>query len=287
MASSSKMPPSTPPPRTSSLHFSAAIDLFTPDRKEELNRLKRRASQLSESAPKTPDLYLVWKKKSLESEIAVQRHIQESARESFRSKGGMDRASYESLRSSASDEQYKLEEELKQIVSQLPFLEQDMNDSFDAEGALIQVLYRECRFASGEGQKDPDLKRPKMSTRNKFKSEVEAFLEGTKGSGDAKLRFCAVTGDWHEADRVTCAHIVPHSLDSNHLAHLFGAGDAALLNKRNGLLLYSAIEKAYDNFSLTIVPYEPFVFGKPTEWKVVILDPKIINNVYFRGKDLG
>ena len=76
-------------------------------------------------------------------------------------------------------------------------------------------------------QKDTKLKRPKISARKQFKSEVEEFLEGRRASGDKKLRFCAVTGDWHDADGVTCTHIVPHSLGFNHLAHLFGASDAA------------------------------------------------------------
>ena len=282
MASSSRTPSSTPPPRTSSLQFSAAIDLFTPERKEKLNKLKRKASQLSRQAvPNMPKLYLAWKKRALESEIAVRKHLRESARESFKTKGGMDRQSYESLRSLASQEQYELEEELEELLSQNAFLEQGMQDMFNAEDSLIDMVYRDCRLASEAGSKDPDLKRPKTASRNKFKSDVEEFLGATQGSGQDKERFCSVISSWFEAESVKCAHIVPHSLDSYHLAHLFGAGDAALSTKRNGLLLYRSIEKAFDSFSMTIVPHAPFILGKPPEWKVVILNPAILDATYY------
>ena len=66
---------------------------------------------------------------------------------------------------------------------------QDMDNSFDPESALIDMVYENGRLASESGQKDPAPKRKKRISRGEFRDEVAKFLGGTRGKEADKERY--------------------------------------------------------------------------------------------------
>ena len=81
---------------------------------------------------------------------------------------------------------------------------------------------------------------------------------------------------------VKCAHIVPFCFDSKELSYLFGTDDAALGSSRNGLFLNKIIKAGWDNGWIAIVP-DGSVEATPTEWKLVLLNESIRNNMVYRS----
>jgi hypothetical protein len=65
-----------------------------------------------------------------------------------------------------------------------------------------------------------------------------------------------ILGDWVVASRVTAAHIVARSERDIYIRFLFGVEDYAsfLMDARNGLLMLSALEAAFDRGEFIIVP---------------------------------
>ena len=60
---------------------------------------------------------------------------------------------------------------------------------------------------------------------------------------------------------------------------MFGSDEPPLTSRRNGLSLHDKIEEAFDNCEVTIVPFDT-VASTPTEWKLIVLNPAILENVF-------
>ena len=119
--------------------------------------------------------------------------------------------------------------------------------------------------------------------RRRFAKTVDNYLGTMKVStytNEVLAKWCHVLGYWLSPCSITCAHIVPFSFDTKDTAHMFGSDEPPLTSRRNGLNLQKAIEKAFDNCWITIVPLDS-VKSSPTEWKVVLLKTGIGDNVFF------
>jgi hypothetical protein len=180
---------------------------------------------------------------------------------------------YDRHRALTFDEQDELEDEEKELLGQGKFIEEDLNDSvMDAEGAYIHELYMTWRRVSSEGQKDP--KKEKRLAQNKFNNGVAQYLGAEQVLGMDTQRFCSVLGIWISKVYTKCAHIVPKSFETKNLAYIFGANDAALTSVRNGIIMNSKFEEAFDNGWVTIIP-DGSVEVTPTQWKVVLLNDTV------------
>lgn len=278
--SSTSAPPEMPetPPRQK---LQSMEEYFTPEANLKLNTLIRKTSEMSlGETPKAPGPFMRWRIACIRSQVDVLRCARESLKEAFQN-GRLSKAAYISYRSDNFDEQDKLEEEERELLSQGRFMEQDLADSVkDAETAYVNDIYYAFRIASSEGQK----KRHKILSQNKFSNQVIEYFGAETGVNDAVERWCSVLGLWIVKEKTRCAHIVPKSFDSRELGYLFGAGDAALESVRNGIVMYQTIEGAFDNGWVTIVP-DGSVERTPTQWKMVLLNQAVKNDTVYTEKD--
>ncbi|KAI9701071.1 MAG: hypothetical protein M1836_001740 [Candelina mexicana] len=263
------IPPATPPPRPASItNEDSVIRHLTPENQAVLKTLKRKASELADQpSPREPNLFLLYQLKSIRNEIAIRQHTRTTL-------PATEVAAREQIRV----EQDALLEEESRLLKQGKFFAEDMQDSLKtAEQAYIDDLYRGAGGARKSGQKEPKLPTPLDHQNRFFAAEVEKRLDAVKYEGSTKLRHCVVLDKWILAPMTKVAHIVPKSLLTKELDYLFGVGDAALSDARNGLILNRTIEQAYDDGWLTIVPLSD-VSTTPTEWKVLILKRDNLND---------
>lgn len=252
---------------------------FTPDAHYRLSTLKRKASEASLSAPpRAGGGYVKWRLLVVRAQLDVVKCTRESLREAFRG-GKLSQEEFERYRAETFDEQDELEDEEKQLLEQGKFIEEDLNDSIaEAEGAYIHELYMTWRRASSEGQKDP--KKERRLAPNKFNNAVAQYLGAEEVTGTDTKRFCSILGIWITKAYTKCAHIVPKSFETKNLAYIFGANDAALASVRNGIIMNSKFEEAFDNGWVTIVP-DGSVEATPTQWKVVLLNDRVKRDTVF------
>ena len=67
---------------------------------------------------------------------------------------------------------------------------------------------------------------------------------------------------------------------------MFGAGDAALMSVRNGLIMNHVIEGAFDSSWVTIVP-DGSPEESPTEWRMILLSEAQQNQTIYTEPETG
>lgn len=71
---------------------------------------------------------------------------------------------------------------------------------------------------------------------------VEAYYDEVKETQEVtqvkKEVHCAVTKNWYDSKATKAAHLVPKSLQSAELSHLFGVGEIELNDPRNDTLVF-------------------------------------------------
>ena len=100
--------------------------------------------------------------------------------------------------------------------------------------------------------------------------------------------WCPVTKTVHLEELITAAHIVPYSIGEVNVAYLFGLdperGYEAIWSIKNGLPLYSKVQKALDAARIVIVQDET----DTDELKLIVLDDTLLNTkVTFNGPTFG
>ena len=267
----------TPPPRSSSLNFER--HLYTPETADQIHELKRKASELTDQeSPRRPSRFVEWRVLCLKSEIDLVEKLKEAASESYDKGLIKDEKLFKKLKGEAEETQEKLESEYTRLLGEKKFIQEDLEDNLlVAEEGYIHELYQSLQNASRGGQKS--IKRKKAMKQVDFGKLVGKYLdsETIDPQTNTKMRWCCVLGKWELANDIKCAHIIPKSFAVKELDYMFGTNDAALESQRNGLMMRSTIEEAFDDGYIAIVP-DGSVSATPTEWKVVILDESKFKN---------
>ena len=261
----------------------------TPNTKKEMMSRKRKASQLIEKgSPTVTSAFLKWRLSVVERTLDV-RVMQEQAlseANSFFQESGRPKPE---LVARLKQEEKALMTEKAYLLSQRKCLEGDLNDIDTSKTGLADAYINELRMsleeASSSKEKVRALKAPRLD-RRRFAKTVDDYLGTIQVStytNEVLAKWCHVLGYWLSPSSITCAHIVPFSFDTKDMAHMFGSDEPPLTSRRNGLNLQKAIEKAFDNCWITIVPLDS-VESSPTEWKVVLLKTGIGDNVFFEDK---
>jgi len=87
--------------------------------------------------------------------------------------------------------------------------------------------------------------------------------------------YCHLLGKWFDDDHVKATHIVPSRFKGSSLDYIFGHPEENLEVGRNALSLHSDVKTAFDKKQITFVPVSG---SAPSEWKMVILNPILLNH---------
>ncbi|KAJ5980278.1 hypothetical protein N7481_007576 [Penicillium waksmanii] len=105
----------------------------------------------------------------------------------------------------------------------------------------------------------------------KFKRRVNRYYGFKQPAFPKSFSWCHVLGFPTPASIAKVAHIVPKSLSSEEIAHIFGQEDDVITDARGALLLYAPIELLLDTGAIAIVPV-PQGTSPIAQWKCVVLD---------------
>lgn len=263
----------------------STTSMFTPEAEMTLLMLRRSFSELSnQESPPNVGLFLAWCEKLLERKIALLSFQRLQYKDCFKRGLLKSRHICMSLEGADYHQIKRAEDELKVILKQRQFLQEDIQDKSTngAGNTYMAELYHSFRLSRGEQRKTALKTSKEAPPRKKFRELVGghlgSFRPATPETGaDA---WCLALGQWLRGDIVECAPIVPFSFDTKELSYMFGVEDAALRSPGNGLFLNKVVEKAFDNGWIVIVP-DGSVEATPTEWKIVLLKEDIrANTVY-------
>ena len=237
---------------------------------------------LEKGSPSTTILFLKWRLAVVEDTLevkALESKALDEANDFFEKTG----RSKTELMAAVMEEEKALKSEKAILLSQRKSFEGDLHDVDTSKTELTAAYIKELRIslelASSTKQRVPGLKAPRLE-RKQFAEIVHEYL-GTERRSPARQTksFCNVLGIWNPG-MIKCAHIIPFSFYTKGMGHMFGSDEVPLTSRRNGLSLHNKIEEAFDNCWITIVPLDS-VASTPTEWKVVILNPAIKDNVFW------
>lgn len=165
---------------------------------------------------------------------------------------------------------------------------QNLDEQVTREGGLEQAYFEELQMAfyNASGLKDQQpVQMNRRMNRINFKQAVHSCL----GTRSTNLRssnlWCNIMGFWLPPGYVKCAHIVPFSWNIRDMAHMFGSDEPPLTSPRNGLSLQTDLEMAFDRCDIAVVP-DGSEKSTPTKWKVVVLNPAVMEDVFFNDEFL-
>ena len=260
----------------------------TPNTKKEMMSRKRKVNQvLEEGSPSLTIPFLKWRLAVVENTLEVRASQRQALGEgnTFFEKTGISKGDLVAV---VEKEERELMSEKAFLLAQRKSLEGDLNDvdtkKTQLEAAYITELRNSLELASKSKQEVPRWKAPRLD-RKQFSGIFHDYL-GTVNPGETgldPLLFCHVLGCWLSPAKIECAHIVPFSFDVKETAHMFGSDESLLTSRRNGLSLHAKIEEAFDNCWVVIVPLDS-VASFPTEWKIVLLNTAIKDNVFFEDQ---
>lgn len=260
----------------------------TPDTKGKLLSLKRKASNLYQSAsPKETQTFLKWRLAIVASEIELRETQKKALQEAdvFFGEVGSSKAEFEAL---VREKERSLSQEKIFLMSNSKILEEDLSEIINSRDRLQEAYINELRVAleTASQSKDryPGVQSPRLS-RNEFSNVVHDYLRtkrGDKKYGDDE-NFCNVMGVWVASGQAKLAHIVPYSWSCRELGHMFGSDQNPLKNPRNGLSMHKNIEEAFDNCWVVVVPLGSLK-PVPTRWKLVLLNSAVKDLLFFRDR---
>ncbi|KAL8818730.1 MAG: hypothetical protein Q9223_002702 [Gallowayella weberi] len=279
------LPPSTPfslkaPSAASS---PSTLSMLSPSGQSKANQLKRKASDLSQqSPPAAAGSFLKWRLSVIQAELDALESMYDDLSTSL-TDPTKDHQQIQSAIQHIESERTDLEREFTIVSKQKPFIREDLEDSTKAiEDSYVEDIYTTWLLASEEGQKSFKSSSKRAMPRNKFRKVVADYLDAREKSPEGALQqiSCNVLG-YMDIKLIKCAHIVPFCFASTELSYMFGAADSALQSPRNGLFFHHVIEKGFDNGWIAIVP-DGSVEKTPTEWKIVLLNDAVRNDIVYR-----
>lgn len=250
-----------------------------PSAQSEIRNLKSQASDLSESSELTTlKSVIAWK----DSMLALEREGLQIALADLQNqwKTSRNRDEQEVLDKDIVNTQGRLEEmEREHMVVKLnkkPMHEDAVDVAWMGE-LMVQDMYLAWLASSAEG--DKEIKRLKKYPRGDFADLVGTYLKATKTTkSEGNYRHCAVLNRWLPKKEVTCAHIVPRSFYCEELQYLFGSRENPGQSRKNGIFLTNAIENAWDNGDVAIIP-DGSIESNPIEYKIVQINPEASDNL--------
>ncbi|KUM59197.1 hypothetical protein ACN42_g7953 [Penicillium freii] len=262
--------------------------LMAPSRQSALRTHKQRsvsaASRLSEmSVESTTSDILDVKLAAMESELKYMRCVRDGLNEARQT----EKISHDvfqreiqpflkSFRSSSST--------IQVLKTRRPLIIEDIDEEVSAkrqriEGPLDQSLlehaYRDAIISRVLGA-SAKQKGPKFD-QSTFKKEVYTYY-GVNEHCHPGFGWCHVLGTILPEKHIKAAHLVPKSLTSKEVSHIFGVSDGVLGDARNGITLADNIELLFDQGTIAIVPM-PGPMKSPTRWRCVVLDETKKENV--------
>ncbi|CAI7595202.1 unnamed protein product [Penicillium discolor] len=257
------------------------LSLMAPSRQSALRTHKQRsvsaASRLSEmSVESTTSDILDVKLAAMESELEYMRCVRDGLNEARQTeKISHDAFQREiqpflkSFRSSSST--------IQVLKTQRPLIIEDIDEEVSAkrqriEGpvdqSLLEHAYRDaiisCVLGASAKQKSPKF------DQSAFKKGVYTYY-GVNEHCHPGFGWCHVLGTVLPQKQIKAAHLVPKSMTSKEVSHLFGVSDGVLDDPRNGITLADNIELLFDQGTIAIVPM-PGPMESPTQWRCVVLD---------------
>lgn len=254
--------------------MSSSLDC-SPRTSKELSALKRKASDIGDSPrPHHVKPFLNWRGEWIDCDLAVLEKTLTAYEEANLFFQQSEKSREQHLEEVKRDID-ELTQEKTVLLGQSRFLEEDLSDTTGTvEEAYIKEL--QISFHEASQKKAKALKQPR-SSRGEFKTKVARYLDAQKNVPGRPEYYCNVLASWVSAGDMKCAHIVPFSFNMKELSYMLGAEEAALQSPRNGLMLHSTIEEAFDNGYVAIVPHGSLQ-ATPTEWKLVILKHDMANH---------
>lgn len=257
----------------------------TPNTKTQLMSLKRKASQLwDEGSPNTTTLFLKWRLAVIESILRVRIVERQALTEDkkFFDKTNQTKSTYIA---EIDEGENALLNEKAFLLSQRKTLEEDIDDTVGSSKVQIMDAYfTELQLSLDTALTSENKLSGRKATkldRNRFSKIVNEYLETNEEFEVGNtIGWCNVLGHWLSGCYEKCAHIVPFSWNTKEIAHTFGSDEPPLTSRRNGLRLHTKIKEAFDNCWITIVPAAA-IQSTPTEWKVILLNPAISDDIFF------
>ena len=252
-------------PTTALLISEFRASLYTPEAADQIHELKRKVSELTDQdSPRRPSRFVERRRLCLKSELDLVEMLREAASESY-DKGIIDDEQFfKELKGRSEETQERLETEYVRLLGEKKFIQEDLEDNLlAAEEGYIHELYQSLQNASRGGKKS--MKRKETMKQADFGNLVGEYLasEMIDPETNKKMRSYCVLGKWELATDVKCAHIIPKSFANKELDYIFGTNDAALESQRNGLMISSTIEQAFDDGYIAIVQMDQFRLHLP------------------------
>ena len=246
-----------------------------PDISRKLSPVSSEISQ-AKPAPQSAGAFLRWRLEVLNYEM---RYFEVAELAVMEAAGEADR-----FLSRVQKELSTLEAEKIILLEQRRFIAEGLEDATKAvvSDAYLEELEHAFANASRNGA---------AVTRSKvFKNKVAVYLNSFKPNSMHKFYHCNVLGQYlassDESLGIKCAPIVPLSFETTQLAYMFGTEEAALRSPRNGLMLASPIEEAFDNGEIAIVLCGS-LDDNPTEWKVIVLHTVLLEKPCWEDPSTG
>ena len=187
------------------------------------------------------------------------------------------------------------------LKTQRPLIIEDIDEEVSAkrhriEGPVdqspLEHAYRDAMISRVLGA-SAKQKGPKFD-QSRFKKEVYTYY-GVNEHCRPGFGWCHVLGTILPEKHIKAAHLVPKSMTSKEISHLFGVSDGVLGDPRNGknvlfmakemtnlyklgITLAEDIELLFDQGTIAIVPM-PGPMKSPTQWRCVILDESKKENI--------
>lgn len=256
----------------------------TPTTKAKMLSLKRKASEkLSAASPTfTITSFLTWRLTVVHDLLSIRESEKQAITEGKSLFEGNEKLKLEWARKVRVDEK-NLVDEKALLMSSMKVVGEDLSDIIERADQITEAYVQELRISLGDASTEsklPALKAARLD-RKGFHKKVDKYLGTRKITDDGiESKWCNILGFWLPSDYTKCAHIVPYSWDSKHLAHMFGGDEAPLQSQRNGLSLQKKLEEGFDNSWFTIVPLNT-IDKNPVDWKVVLLNNSVKDHTFF------
>lgn len=154
--------------------------------------------------------------------------------------------------------------------------------------SIFEDAYRNISLSKVIAASNSQSQQKQKFDKSTFRRKVKDFYGSSRDTEDQGMQsFCVVFG-WLPQGLTSAAHLVPKSLNSGELQHLFGVDDNSMLSDpRVGMLskafliikanfyllaipLHKNLETALDLGNIVIAPVDAAMTGTEVKWKLLV-----------------
>jgi hypothetical protein len=200
-------------------------------RQEKLQDVKQRSSSLASqiSLNSTASEFLEAKIRGVETEIEYITNYRTGLHEAFEAQN-MGKAAFQEAMREVETGARPIEREAvllkRQKKSLAEDLAEDMNKYETVDEAYVTSIIVKTMSAGTQQRRN-------FNQTNFRKAVLEYYGAIKIDAAKQEERYCHLTG-WHNKTDIKAAHVVPKALESEELSHLFGVGEALLMDPKNG-----------------------------------------------------